>query len=465
MTDAYAGHANARPQLARLAAIAAGFALLYVASTTCMELAAVPLASIGPESASFFLAGILVGLVFALTPARLIGPRALPLVALGFCMVGMVTWAASTTGVSPVSLLLIGIGDALLLLTWGRELAVLSPALSLMLIAAAYGIGKIGGVALAAWGPEDLALAIASAAAGTSALLALGLRPRSTPTDDPIETPDLEEIRREALSFLWKPLVASALCSFITGASGAAGYGVSPQLLITDVLGIALTCCALVVYATVPRLSFSSHRFYRTFIPLAAIVILCIPLLTSGDTSSLGQTIVGVLNSCGFSLLDIAVISALAVASRAFSLPSEPLFGLGRALGAGAMLLGMALQSITSITTMRALCAALTAIYLGSVVISLVRSSEREHEMGTALAPNALTISGLCERLATEANLSPREAQILPYLARGRGSTFIGDELCISAKTVKTHTKHIYDKLDIHSREELLDLFSEAEQP
>ena len=37
----------------------------------------------------------------------------------------------------------------------------------------------------------------------------------------------------------------------------------------------------------------------------------------------------------------------------------------------------------------------------------------------------------------------------------------IADRLVISENTVRTHAKHIYTKLDIHRRHELLDMLSE----
>lgn len=52
-----------------------------------------------------------------------------------------------------------------------------------------------------------------------------------------------------------------------------------------------------------------------------------------------------------------------------------------------------------------------------------------------------------------------REAEILGYLARGRSQPYIREELVLSKNTVATHVKHIYQKLGVHSRQELLDLF------
>ena len=42
--------------------------------------------------------------------------------------------------------------------------------------------------------------------------------------------------------------------------------------------------------------------------------------------------------------------------------------------------------------------------------------------------------------------------------ARGRSSSRIADDLYISSGTASTHLRNIYRKLDVHSRQELLDL-------
>lgn len=63
-----------------------------------------------------------------------------------------------------------------------------------------------------------------------------------------------------------------------------------------------------------------------------------------------------------------------------------------------------------------------------------------------------------CERLAEDRQLSARETELLPLLSIGLSGTAIGNRLCISPKTVKTHRYNIYAKLGIHSHEELLAL-------
>ena len=60
--------------------------------------------------------------------------------------------------------------------------------------------------------------------------------------------------------------------------------------------------------------------------------------------------------------------------------------------------------------------------------------------------------------VARNRGLTPRETEILALLAQGRSAPYIRDALIISKGTVTTHLKHIYRKLDVHSRQELIDL-------
>lgn len=48
--------------------------------------------------------------------------------------------------------------------------------------------------------------------------------------------------------------------------------------------------------------------------------------------------------------------------------------------------------------------------------------------------------------------ISDREYEVLCLLAAGHSNREISDKLFISANTVKTHLKHLYDKLDVSRR-------------
>ena len=69
-----------------------------------------------------------------------------------------------------------------------------------------------------------------------------------------------------------------------------------------------------------------------------------------------------------------------------------------------------------------------------------------------------MAIHGVVEEIASEYKLSPREAEVLGYLAKGRSVPYMRDLMVISKSTIETHIKHIYKKTGVHSRQEALDL-------
>lgn len=60
-----------------------------------------------------------------------------------------------------------------------------------------------------------------------------------------------------------------------------------------------------------------------------------------------------------------------------------------------------------------------------------------------------------CRAASRSRGLTPRESEILPYLVKGYDRGYIAECLTVSAETVKSHVRRIYEKLGVHSRVEL----------
>lgn len=84
-------------------------------------------------------------------------------------------------------------------------------------------------------------------------------------------------------------------------------------------------------------------------------------------------------------------------------------------------------------------------------------------EQDTAEPQDAL--SARCTTLARTCLLTPCERDVLELLARGRSARYVADELGVSFNTVRTHIRHVYEKLGIHSRQDLIDLVEIAQAP
>lgn len=67
-----------------------------------------------------------------------------------------------------------------------------------------------------------------------------------------------------------------------------------------------------------------------------------------------------------------------------------------------------------------------------------------------------------CQVVAQEFGLTEREAEVMVLLAKGRTRARIQEELYLSSGTVATHARHIYQKVGVHSKQELLDVIESA---
>ena len=66
-----------------------------------------------------------------------------------------------------------------------------------------------------------------------------------------------------------------------------------------------------------------------------------------------------------------------------------------------------------------------------------------------------------CRAVIEHYGLTEREGEIMIMFAKGRNLPYVQEELCLSKSTVSTHRQHIYQKLDVHSAQEMIDLIQE----
>lgn len=92
---------------------------------------------------------------------------------------------------------------------------------------------------------------------------------------------------------------------------------------------------------------------------------------------------------------------------------------------------------------------------LAALLIPLVRQEYSILAL-TAAPPSKAEIDEICAEVSREFSLSAREGEILELIARGYTTNSIATKLVISPYTVNTHIRHIYEKMQIHKRSELL---------
>lgn len=122
-------------------------------------------------------------------------------------------------------------------------------------------------------------------------------------------------------------------------------------------------------------------------------------------------------------------------------------------LGSGIASYQIAVVSIILITT-------LTMFILNKPDSFSVENALEQKQEEAEKEPSSTTneLEKQVRTLAKKHGLTPREVEVFELLARGRSVPFIRDQLVISRDTAATHVKHIYTKLGVHSRQELIDL-------
>lgn len=68
-------------------------------------------------------------------------------------------------------------------------------------------------------------------------------------------------------------------------------------------------------------------------------------------------------------------------------------------------------------------------------------------------------LSKQAQVLREQYRLSARETEVMEYIARG----YTAEELIVSENTIRTHSKRIYAKLDVHKKQELIDMLKAVE--
>lgn len=76
----------------------------------------------------------------------------------------------------------------------------------------------------------------------------------------------------------------------------------------------------------------------------------------------------------------------------------------------------------------------------------------------TPSSPPSATLDARCDYVRQHFGLTERETDMVRLLAHGRSKTSISKELFISENTVKSYTRNVYSKLNIHSKQQLLDI-------
>lgn len=199
---------------------------------------------------------------------------------------------------------------------------------------------------------------------------------------------------------------------------------------------------------------------------ILSLLVLGFLIMPITKSENIGWCIV-IVQTAHYVLEGAAWLAVSDVASYSTSSPVK-LFGWTRVIISGGSLAGMIIGSIV----LSLFPSPLPDVAINTIVLVVVFSfaiaaiwllNERtlnQFMWGNAEAtdaPREMSADPV-DAITRKHGLTQRESEILALLVKGRSVPFIEEELVISGNTVNSHIKHIYQKCNVHSRQELLTL-------
>lgn len=138
------------------------------------------------------------------------------------------------------------------------------------------------------------------------------------------------------------------------------------------------------------------------------------------------------------------------------------IFGLGWGLYVGANYLGLVLvRLVAGGATMTAELGVALLWATGVIMAFCLETRDPDvqrlfADLRTKVDPEEFaSIDERCEQLGQQYGLTGREVDVLKLLAKGRSKIYIAETLYISENTVRGHSRRLYTKLGVHTRDEL----------
>lgn len=415
------------------------------------------------------------------------------------CVVGtLCVPLGGTDGNAPLAFLVAaaaatGAGSGLFNLYWGRVYASIGGPTTAAEISLAYLLAALP-VPLMAFLPLPVTLLVACVLPIVSTILLLPELRRLDEAEQIRQAPPrarkwrLEILGLNRQTVMVKLVLSSlvfgvivTLVRFMAGPEQAIYLGSfgSASLVAASLVGAGVTLFVL----------FFSKRFdmaftYRPVLILMTLGCLAVPFLDEQ------VAIAHFLALSGYETFKIMNWVILADLSYRFEIPSYRMFGFGLAAVHLGVLAGSLLGTQLSdffVSTPNASMASACAMVFAMIIVYTFTLTERDvakmtRERGRHPYPNPaddadgsdanvtadtnhaektstheLSFDEKVELLAEQHDVTGRNFEVMQLLAHGRTAARIEQELYMSRGTVNTHMRRLYQKLDIHSRQELLD--------
>lgn len=376
---------------------------------------------------------------------------------------------------TPVGMLVLGLsavmtgtGSAVLFLCWIELESGLGGRLALVELASSLCIAFVVGFLLIV-GP---AIPVIVLIVVMPVLSAAALR-RSAPDTPQLPREPEQPLSRHTATLFAKALLGAVLIGMLMGffdvVSGFKTYEVQDifgtYLFLAGFIG-ALAICLIAVFLQRDSVFFS----YRVSMLMLCLGCLSTPFMADNNTYSSALIFGGyhcfVLVLC---VVCIDVASSFRVSpARTIGLGFVALYGgetAGQLFAHSLEATGVSMFDLTLVTLVAVSLLFIAHLFLFTETDLIKIGIGEVSLMGTVpeeAADDPADPVDPCVLIAERFALSPRETDVLPLLLEGRTISRIQETLFISAGTVSTHIRHIYQKTGVDNRQELIDLAHET---
>lgn len=265
----------------------------------------------------------------------------------------------------------------------------------------------------------------------------------------------------------WKLIALMTIAAFTSAVCGlllpSQTGGAIHRVLATGLAGLALLAAALLWHERC-----DTRLLAKIALPLALVAFVLMPFAGS----ELGAA-VSLAAKLAYVWFTFFVLLLLANIARRFDVPTLRLFAIVRACSEGAILAGVLAKhgiwhwGLHHDQTFLFACMAAGAVAI--IACLVIWNSEKAVNddwgasgisvtTGKRVAGSEERYLARCAELAERHGLTARETEVLQLVGKGKSRSEIEQMLFLSENTVKTHLRHVYQKLGVHSKAEAREL-------
>lgn len=229
-------------------------------------------------------------------------------------------------------------------------------------------------------------------------------------------------------------------------------------------VGILIGAALILAFAGLQAFSKAPRSAFRVYPWLLLLLVVACVMFLADDRLDTAAFLLAVAVSSLFEILLTLYMGVLtqrgyAPPASAFALSGSAIRA-GICLGNGTALVYERVPGWHDLLVRPTFVALITV--LAGLLITMVRQEYAIEEL--TRSPQAESeLTALVNSVAEEFRLSEREREIMALIGRGYTASAVAEKLVISPYTVNTHVQHIYAKLGIHKRAELIAYLNRTE--